>query len=255
MLKLAICDDEVSCRERLTALVNEYGAARRAELAVSAFSAAAQVPDSGECFDIYLLDILMPGLSGMDLAVELRERDETADLIFLTSSPEFALESYTVRALDYLLKPVDREKLFSSLDRAIARRRERARDELVLRSDGRLVSVPLGSIEYVEARQEKLIFRLNSGETLETAGALSSLEERLLADPRFLKPHRAYLVNMAFIRELTGRELCLSDAFVPVPIARGHFAEVKEAYLAYMTFAMKRGERTGVLLFGLQHII
>lgn len=115
----------------------------------------------------------MQGLSGMDLAVELRERDETADLIFLTSSPEFALESYSVRAPDYLLKPVDREKLFSALDRAIARRREQARDELVLRSGGRLVSVPLGSIEYVEARQEKLVFRLNSGETLESAAALS----------------------------------------------------------------------------------
>lgn len=243
MLKLAICDDEENCRKRLAALVEEYGAIRRTELETAVFSAAAQVLDSGDRFDIYLLDILMPGLNGMGLAAEVRQKDDTADIVFLTSSPEFALEGYSVRALDYLLKPVDRDKLFSVLDRAISRRREQTRDEIAVRSGGRLVSVPLRNIEYVESRQDKLIFCLSGGQTLECSGALAALEERLLADPRFLKPHRSYLVNMAHIRELTGRELIFSNDFPPVLVARGHFAEVREAYLAYMTFAMKRGGR------------
>ena len=244
MLRLAICDDEARCRERVAALVAEYGRARGCAVSAESFSGAAQLLDSGGRFDIYLLDILMPGLSGMDLASELRQTDETADIVFLTSSPEFALEGYAVRPLDYLLKPVDGDRLFAALDRALAHRRERPDSELVLRCGGKLVPVPLENIEYVEARLEKLVFRLAGGRTLETPGALSSLEERLAADPRFVRPHRAYLVNLARVRELTGRELRVSDVFPPVPVARGRFSQVKEAYLAYMTSQMDRGEKT-----------
>ena len=161
MLRLSICDDEARCRERVAALVAEYGRARGCALSAECFSGAAQLLDSGGRFDIYLLDILMPGLSDMDLASELRQTDETADIVFLTSSPEFALEGYAVRPLDYLLKPVDRDRLFA-----------------------------------------------------------------------------------ARVRELTGRELRVSDVFPPVPVARGRFSQVKEAYLAYMTSQMDRGEKT-----------
>ena len=244
MLRLAICDDESRCRERVAALVAEYGRARGWALSAESFSGAAQLLDSGRRFDIYLLDILMPGLSGMDLASELRQTDETADIVFLTNSPEFALEGYAVRPLDYLLKPVDRDRLFAALDRALAHRRQRPDSELVLRCRGKLVPVPLENIEYVEARLDRLVFRLADGRTLESAGALSSLEERLAADPRFVRPHRAYLVNLARVRELTGQELCVSDVFPPVPVARGRFSQVKEAYLAYMTSQMNRGEKT-----------
>lgn len=83
---------------------------RNTPVSVSSFAAASPVLDSSERFDIYLLDILMPGLSGMELAEDLRRKDETAYL-FLTGSPEFALEGYSVRALDYILKPTDRDRL------------------------------------------------------------------------------------------------------------------------------------------------
>lgn len=241
VLKIAICDDEPACRERVAALVKEYGAERHVELAISAYSVGAQVLDAGERFEIYLLDILMPGLGGVGLAAELRQTDDAASIIFLTSSPEFALESYSVHALDYILKPVDRTKLFHALDRAITCQKQQVKDELLIRSDGRLLSVSPGSIEYVEARQDKLLFNLCSGQTVESIGSLAALEEQMHSNPHFVKPHRAYLVNMAYIRVLDGKELCTSDYFLPVPIARGRFAEVKKAYLEYMTFSLKRG--------------
>lgn len=248
MVKLAICDDEEVSREKLSALVQDYARERNTPVSVSSFAAASPVLDSSERFDIYLLDILMPGLSGMELAEDLRRKDETACLIFLTSSPEFALEGYSVRALDYILKPADRDRLFAALDRAMAFREKQASDELIVKSGGTLISVPLGAIEYVEARQDKLVYYLIGGKTLEATGVLASLEDRLLSDPRFVKPHRAYLVNMNHIRSLDGKELQVAGGFPSVPIARGHFAEVKEAYLEYMTFSMERrgsGNRTG----------
>ena len=70
-----------------------------------------------EPFSLYLLDILMPGVDGLAAAREIRTFDEAAQIVFLTTSPGFAYESYGVRALDYLLKPVDEELLFALLDK------------------------------------------------------------------------------------------------------------------------------------------
>ncbi|WP_306472654.1 LytR/AlgR family response regulator transcription factor [Acetivibrio thermocellus] len=72
--------------------------------------------DKGKQFDIYCLDIMMPGFTGIDLANEIRGSDKTAPILFFTSSAEFALESYSVRAADYVLKPVSKEKLFLTFD-------------------------------------------------------------------------------------------------------------------------------------------
>ena len=75
-----------------------------------------------ERFTLYLLDIMMPGLNGMDAAREIRGFDKAADIIFLTSSPGFAYDSYSVKALEYLLKPIDEEKLERAISDVMQRR-------------------------------------------------------------------------------------------------------------------------------------
>ena len=68
------------------------------------------------CKDLIILDIIMPLLNGMDTAKELRQEHQSVPIIFLTSSREFAVDSYEVKALNYLMKPVDPEKLFAAMD-------------------------------------------------------------------------------------------------------------------------------------------
>ena len=82
-----------------------------------------------ENYDVLLLDIIMPGLNGIGAAREIRENDRSIPIIFLTSSPEFAVESYRVRAFDYLLKPVNGEELFRSLDNIYALKQSKKRDD------------------------------------------------------------------------------------------------------------------------------
>lgn len=115
MIKLAICDDEPVYQKEVARLAKEYGEYHHVELSISVYSSGVQVLDANEHYDIFILDILMPGLSGMELASDLRRMDDAASIIFLTSSPEFAIEGYSVHALAYLLKPVKREKLFKIL--------------------------------------------------------------------------------------------------------------------------------------------
>ena len=104
---------------------------------------------SKEAPDLILLDIMMPGLNGMDAAREIRGFDKAADIIFLTSSPGFAYDSYSVQALEYLLKPIRTKTLYPILDRLELRER-RPQEALTLRTGGIIVRVPFSQLTYVE---------------------------------------------------------------------------------------------------------
>lgn len=116
--------------------------------------------------DIILLDMIMPLVNGMDTARELRQSDTAVRLVFLTSSPEFALESYEVRAFDYLLKPVTYERLARLLDELSSMRPD-ATDELVIKTSFGYHALRLSDIEYAEARNKHVVFRLRDGRDID----------------------------------------------------------------------------------------
>ena len=101
--------------------------------------------DSRE-YDLLLLDVLMPGVSGMQAAREIRERNSRTEIVFLTSSPEYAVESYSVRAHYYLLKPVTEEKLFPILDRLMTDLKKTG-DALHIKTQRSVVNLPYVKIE------------------------------------------------------------------------------------------------------------
>ena len=111
---IAVCDDQVEELTALTGLLEQWQAERRIPLRCRAFRSAGNMLDAArhERFTLYLLDVMMPGIDGMEAAREIRTFDAAAEIVFLTSSPGFAYESYGVRALEYLLKPISGKLLF-----------------------------------------------------------------------------------------------------------------------------------------------
>lgn len=97
---IAVCDDQIEELEKLTALLQAWQSDRRSDVRFQTFRSGGQLLDAAraERFTLYLLDVLMPGMTGMDAAREIRSFDAAADIIFLTTSPGFAYESYGVRA-------------------------------------------------------------------------------------------------------------------------------------------------------------
>ena len=148
---IAVCDDLISELERVEEILIQWKNEKQAPLRYRCFSDASALLDAvgEEKFDLYLLDIMMPGVSGLDAAAEIRLRDETADIVFLTSSPGFAYESYGVRALDYLLKPVQKERLRAHLDRLLLREQKPA-EGLTVKCGTTLVRVLFSQLSYVE---------------------------------------------------------------------------------------------------------
>ena len=122
---IAVCDDQTEELKDLTELLGAWETDRGTPVRVKSFRSAAALLDAArhERFTLYLLDIMMPGLNGMDAAREIRGFDKAADIIFLTSSPGFAYDSYSVKALEYLLKPIRTKTLYPILDRLELRER------------------------------------------------------------------------------------------------------------------------------------
>jgi len=183
-------------------------------------------------YHILFLDVLMPGLNGIEAAREIRSFDEEIKIIFLTSSKEFAVESYAVDAHYYMLKPGSTQKLFPILDR-IFLEAQRGEDALQIKSASGFTRIPFGRIEYLEVFSKRLWFHLSDGTVKEFSGSLSDFEEELLSREEFFKVHRSYIVNMASILSLDSKALttCTNQE---VPISRLLYGQVREAYMQYL---------------------
>ena len=145
---------------------------------------------------------MMPGLVGVAVARELRSFDDAAALVFLTSSPGIAYESYCVRAMEYLLKPVRAQTLHPILDQ-LWQREQRPQDSLTLKTSGTLIRIPFSQLAFVEVNGKHLYFNLAGGQVRQTAGTLCDYEAVLLAREEFTRIHRSYIVNMMQISELS----------------------------------------------------
>ncbi len=117
-MKIAVCDDDIQCIAQVCALLEQWSQQKKIALTLYHFSDGDELLRAPQkhCMDLLILDIIMPLLSGLDTAKELRNKDDHTPIIFLTSSKEYAVDSYEVHALHYLLKPVSPTQLFDSMD-------------------------------------------------------------------------------------------------------------------------------------------
>lgn len=180
----------------------------------------------------------MPGINGLAAAREIRAMDDRAEIVFLTSYPGFAYESYSVHALDYLLKPVRSETLFPILDK-LRLREQKPQEGLTLKCGSTLVRVPFSQLAYVEVSSKHLYFNLTDGQVLEIAGSLKEYESLLLAHPQFLHVHRSYVVNVLQIREFSPAGITtFSGRQIPIP--RRQYAQLQKEYMGRL-FDRKEG--------------
>lgn len=234
-MKIAVCDDETTELLHVTSLLNEYKLAKNIDLFIFAFQSPVELIRQIESrihYDILILDIMMPSLCGMDAAKEIREYDKNVKIIFLTSSPEFAVDAYSVNAYNYLLKPFLKDKFFSLLDGVLLEIHTHAKECLIVKCKNGITRFPINSLEYCEIINKTILYYLSNGTVLESFASMIKLEAELLKYPSFLKPHRSFVVNMDFIKSLNTKEILLENG-AKVPVPRGKYNEIKQAFINY----------------------
>lgn len=234
MLKIAVCDDNPSELAHVTALLERYQAQNHVPGRIDTYHNAMDLMDAlgRESYALLLLDILMPGFTGLQAAREIRSFDRETKIIFLTSSPEYAVESYRVDAFYYLVKPVGEGELFPILDRLL-RELRRGEKRLLLTLPSGLLRLPLSRLEVLEVNSKRLLFHLSDGSIRELRGTLAEYEQTLMQSGAFVKTHRSYLVNMDCILQLKTDEL-ITCSGKRVPVSRLVSGQVRKAYLDYL---------------------
>lgn len=235
MIKIAFCDDDMEVLHQMNELLDRYRVERNEDITYAAFQSPFELLteiEKGIRPDILFLDVVMPGQNGMDVAKEIRQYDTNMKIIFLTSSPEFAVESYSVGAYFYQLKPIWEESFFRLMEAVLAECEKKKKNSLILRSKDGITRIDLQQLEYCEVLGRKLLFHLENGAVLESAGSLDDLAGQLMQYSNFFRPHRSFLVNMEYIQNISSRSIkMVNDAEIPIP--HGKCSEIKNTYMEY----------------------
>lgn len=226
--KIALCDDEEALLQLVSGLVEEWAAARRTVCGIETFPSAEAFLfqyQEDKSYDILLLDIEMTGMDGVTMAKAVRREDEAVQIIFLTGYSDYILEGFEVAALHYLMKPVDREKLFTVLDRAVEKLRKNER-KLTLELPDELVRVPLYEIRCLEVRQNYVTIHAREDYTVKKP--LGEFQREL--DERFFRTGRSCIVNLAYVRRVTRTEVFLEGGLT-APLSRGLYDAINRAII------------------------
>jgi len=229
MLRIAVCDDSPSFLESTKAMIERFENTSQ-NLTMELFedgdaliSAHLKRP-----FDIIFLDIVMPLLNGIDTAKEIREKDKTVKIVFLTSSKEFAVDSYSVKASNYLLKPLEENKLFACLEELISEL-STASKSITVKGIDAAHRIELSDIEYIEAQGKHIVFYLTGNKTVKSLEPLYIYENMLLLDDGFFKCHRSYIVNIHRIDSFSHSEI-LMHSKNRIPISRSFQKSFESVY-------------------------
>lgn len=241
MLKIAVCDDDKDSLAQLCQLLEEYRASHLPELRYTLFTSAFGLLSAIECghpFDAAILDILMPNTNGIQAAAEIRCRDEHMEIVFISSSSEYAVDSYSVQARNYILKPVDRQKFFSVMDQVVLSMTPRTQRSFWVKDKAGGISRIIPSrLVYCEVIRKEIVFHLADSHTVTCKKSLIELIGDLGDDNNFFQPHRSYLVNMDHVQRVTKTEIILTGG-ISIPLSRAKAAQAMEAFINHSFHAL-----------------
>lgn len=238
MIRVAICDDEPKTLQCLKEAVARYGKQKNLDLAVELFASARDLEAQIETrpFQIYILDMLMPQMNGIELGQSVRKADAQAVIIYLTSTMDFAYQAFGVFAQRYLLKPLKEPELYEAMDFAAANIHKLHMALNVNTSDG-IQRVFYHEIEYVENAARALHIFATDGKEIVSRLLRRSFEndmECLLQSREFIQTHKSFIVNLNYVKLYSQGQITMRSG-AQIPVSKSRQSETKRAYLQYIS--------------------
>lgn len=228
-MRIAICDDDSVQLKYIYTLVQKWGNAVKKALDISCYSNARELlfDYTPGCFDVLLLDIQMDGENGISLAKRIRSFNDNAVIIFITAVPDYVFDGYDVGAVQYLLKPVNEDKLIDCLNTALKNLPEKKK--IIFEIDSTNIAVSENDIIYAEAYSHKTKIVLSDKEFFISEN-ISSVEQILGND--FYKCHRSYIVNINHIDSIKKYDVAMDNGSI-IPVSRRIYNDFNNAFIAF----------------------
>lgn len=235
MLRIAICDDSKIDITVLREFVNEYISKRELECDLRVFNHPDTLLQECESFrpHIYILDIIMPMVTGIEVARELRWNQKESQIIFTTSDPSFALEAFDVNPINYLVKPLEKKKLFDTLDMSLRRVEFEESKTVNIKVRGGYETVDIKNILYLDYRNHVVTYHMNDGDEISTSTLRIGFVEYLrtnLEGMGFVQCHESIAVRLEAISGLSRDTITLRNKEM-LPVSKSRYKSVEEAYL------------------------
>ena len=235
VINIAICDDDIDELKIISTFVSKNIEELSIPFKITSFNEGQDLIEhmsyAKENFDILFLDIYMKASHGIDIAREIREFDKECKIIFITSSKEHAIDSYDVRAIYYILKPINEEKLITAIKMAIEEL-DKENKQIVIKNKKGSYRVLYKDILYAESKARIVNIYLQSGEVITFYSKLEDFFQSL-GDERFLKCHKSFIVNMDYIIKIENSCIFRSNN-INIPISSTNLAVIKEKYFQYL---------------------
>ena len=230
---ICICEDELSTQKTLSCLVKQYFINRHLSYDIKCYTyGVVLLADYKDGFynpDILLINVHLPKSNGINICKELRELKYEGIILFVTGDYTHAIHGYEVDARAYLLKPFNKDKIYSTFDRILANSNMRA--YYVIKTHHRIVKIPKSQIVYIESIKNQCVVHCKDNIDYSIYKKLSDVEKEL-DDNHFLRCHQSYLINMDYVEQASD-DFALSTGDI-IPIRKHELKAIKDKYIAFM---------------------
>ena len=236
MLHLALCDDDSTQLNDMALLLREY--AENRDIKPTYFTSAEELLQAVQTqgrFDIYLLDVVMPGMNGIELGQRLRDQKDAGLIVYLTTSSEFAVESYLVRAFHYLLKPIQKDQLFRVLDDAVSQLKKRGSETIFVRGKEASYGLALDDILFAESYNRAVRYHLADGRNIDSLSIRTSFHQEvktLLERQYFVPCGASFVINLHHVAMLDKFGLVFKNG-MQMPLSKQAYTTMRTAWANY----------------------
>lgn len=230
-MKVAICDDEKVSRDSVVSCIEDYIHDRKAEFDYEVFESYTEFKDRIDEFNVFIMDYEVPEIDGMTFARMIREKyGENKGIIFVTSFESIVYETFEVRALRFLVKPLKKEKFFEAMDAYL--KTNIVTKRITVKSDGKIEAIDSSDIYYVEVmRKDLFIYREN--DAVSCRETIDSLEKELEGFG-FFRSNRSFLVNLDKVQTFDKSVITLKNGDT-VPLSTRIYTDFKREIVKHST--------------------
>lgn len=229
MINIAVCDDEINILTELEEKIKKYMKYNKIEFNLVKYIKGEHLIESENNFDIILLDIKMNGINGIETAKIIRKNNKSSSLIFTTNFEDYVFEAFDVEASNYLLKPIDYNKLYSTFDKIIKKINTESELFLYFKKNQYFKKIKLSQIKYIEVLNHT-VYIYSIDETNSYNYKIEDLEKQLNND--FFRCHRSYIINFNYVKSYKSGLIILSDD-EKIPVAKRRQKEFLALLLNY----------------------
>lgn len=228
MIRIAIIEDEQIHLDRLIAILEQYSKETSNEYKISSFSSPLLFIESFKCdYDLIFLDIKMPGIDGMQVAHHIREIDPKVVLVFITSLAQYAIEGYSVNAVDYILKPYSYGEFKLKMNRITNKFLNEEKKFILCQKDRAKYKINTKDIYYIETNVHQI--EIHTENDSYTRYCALGVIEKELQGAGFVKINSCYLVNTRHIASVHKDECTMKNG-ISLKISRSHTKEISDLF-------------------------